>query len=189
MNRCRAAIAAATVALALVVGACSSEPEPSSAPSESSDPVASEGSPAVAEEQPRLPHAARGTGESAARAFVRFWLDTLNYAIESGDSSALQSISSQKCQECGRIAKTIDDIYDRGGQLSGGTWRMRSLRPLPLDRGADWAGYVTAAVSEQKVTEADDGDGRAYEPGLGYMYTYAAKDRDSWRMVWMHISL
>jgi hypothetical protein len=184
----RLAIALGLVVPALTLGGCSGEPEPRFAPAESSPPAVSE-DPSGQADVPALPAAARGDGEPAARAFVHFWLDTLNYAIESGDSEALESISSPRCRECGRIVQTIDDIYRRGGQLSGGTWRMKSLRPLPLDRGADWAGYVTAAVSQQKVTDTDGESDRFYEAGPGFMYTYAAKDQDSWRMVWMHISL
>jgi hypothetical protein len=186
---CRWAIAVATVVLAFTVGACSGDPEPKFAPPGSSTPAASASSTPAGQAEPALPRAARGDGESAGRAFVHFWLDTLNYAIESGDSAALQSISSPKCKECGRIVKTIDDIYGRGGHLSGGTWRMRSLRALPVDRGADWAGYVTAAVSTQKLTEPAGRKDRTYDAGPGFMYTYAARHRDSWRMVWMHISV
>ena len=188
MTRSRLAIPVASVVLMAVAGACSSGPEPRLGPSQSPSPSTGEVSP-VPDARPAMPSAVHGKGGPAARAFVRFWLRTLNYAIESGDSAALGAISSSPCKECGRIVKTIDDIYGRGGQLSGGTWRVTSLRPLPADRGADWAGYVTAAVSEQKLTEPGDGKDRTYDAGRGYMYTYAAKHRDSWRLVWMHISL
>ena len=151
MTRSRLAIAVASVVVLALVGACSGEPEPGFGPSEPSSPPVGEESAAEPIAQPAMPPAAHGKGGSAARAFVHFWLKTLNYAIESGDSAALGAISSPTCKECGRIVKTIDDIYGRGGRLSGGTWRMTSLRALPVDRGADWAGYVTAAVSEQKM--------------------------------------
>lgn len=189
MTRSRPAIAVASVVLMILGGACSGEPQPRFAPSESPSPSAGEVSAAEPDPQPAMPPSAHGNGEPAARAFVHFWLRTLNYAIESGDAAALEAISSPRCKECGRIVTTIDEIYGRGGQLSGGTWRVTSLRQLPVDRGADWAGYVTAAVSEQKLTEPGDGKDRTYDAGQGYMYTYAARHRDSWRMVWMHISL
>lgn len=189
MTRSRLVIAVASVVVVALVGACSGEPEPGFGPSEPPSPLVGAESAAEPIAQPAMPLAAHGKGESAARAFVHHWLKTLNYAIESGDSAALGAISSPKCRECGRIAKTIDEIYGRGGQLSGGTWRMTSLRPLPVDRGADWAGYVTAGVSKQTWTEGGGVNGRTYDAGQGFMYTYAARQRDSWRMVWMHISV
>ena len=188
MTRSRLAIAVASVVVALV-GACSGEPEPRSGPTAPSSPPVGEESAAGPIAKPAMPLAADGKGGPAARAFVHFWLKTLNYAIESGDSAALGAISSPQCEECGRIARTIDDIYGRGGRLSGGTWRMTSLRSLPVDRGADWAGYVTAAVSKQQWTEPGGVTDRTYDAGQGFMYTYAARQRDSWRMVWMHISV
>ena len=189
VTRSRLAIAVASVVVLALVGACSGEPEPRSGPAEPSSPPVREESAAEPIAQPAMPPAAHGKGGPAARAFVQFWLRTLNYAIESGDSAALGAISSPGCKECGRIGKTIDDIYGRGGRLSGGTWRMTSLRSLPVDWGADWAGYVTAAVSEQRWTEPAGVNERTYDAGQGFMYTYAARQRDSWRMVWMHISV
>ena len=189
MTGSRLAIAVASVVVVALVGACSGEPEPGFGPSEPPAPPVGAESAAEPIAQPAMPVAAHGKGASAARAFVHHWLKTLNYAIESGDSAALGAISSPKCQECGRIAKTIDEIYGRGGQLSGGTWRLTSLRALPVDRGADWAGYVTAAVSKQTWTEGGGVNGRTYDPGQGFMYTYAARRQDSWQMVWMHISV
>jgi hypothetical protein len=185
----RLAIAVASVVVLALVGACSGEREPGMRPSEPSSPPVGRESAADPLPKPAMPPAADGKGASAARAFVHYWLKTLNYAIESGDSAAVGAISSPTCQECGRIVKTIDDIYGRDGRLSGGTWRMTSLRALPVDRGADWAGYVTAAVSEQKWTEPGGGKGLTYDAGQGFMYTYAARQRDSWEMVWMHISV
>ena len=189
MTRSRLAIAVVSVVVLALVGACSGEPEPGIGPSEHPSPPVGQESAEQPLAQPAMPPAADGKGGSAARAFVHFWLKTLNYAIESGDSDAVTAISAPTCNECGRIVKTIDDIYGRGGRLSGGTWRMTSLRALPVDRGADWAGYVTAAVSEQEWTEPAGVQGLTYDAGQGFMYTYAARQRHSWRMVWMHISV
>ena len=189
MTRSRLAIAVASVVVLALVGACSAEPEPGTGPREHSSPPVGQEPAAEPLTLPAMPPAADGTGGSAARTFVHFWLKTLNYAIESGDSAAVEAVSSPTCRECGRIVKTIDDIYGRDGRLSGGIWRMTSLRALPVDRGADWAGYVTAAVSEQKWTEPGGVKGLTYDAGQGFMYTYAARQRDSWRMVWMHISV
>lgn len=188
MTGSRLAIAVTAVVVLALVGACSGEREPGIGPSEPSSTPVGEAFAAEPLTQPATPPAPDGKGGSAARAFVRFWLKTLNYAIESGDSAAVGAISSPTCNECARIVKTIDDIYDRDGLLSGGTWRMTSLRALPVDRGADWAGYVTAAVSEQQWTEPGV-KGLTYDAGQGFMYTYVARQRDSWRMVWMHISV
>ncbi len=189
MTRSRLAIAVVSVVVLALVGACSGEPEQGIGPSEHSSPPVGQESAEHPLAQPAMPAAADGKGGSAARAFVHFWLKTLNYAIESGDSDAVAAISAPTCNECGRIVRTIDDIYGRGGRLSGGTWRMTSLRALPVDRGADWAGYVTAAVSEQEWTEPAGVQGLTYDAGQGFMYTYAARQWHSWRMVWMHISL
>jgi hypothetical protein len=183
----RAVIATAVVLLG--VSACSGDdPEPKVAPPESSSPSAPSTSPVAGSTAPTMPAEALGTGATAARAFISHWIATLNYAIESGDTSALRSISDDSCKACDRIAKTIDGIYSHGGSMVGGTWSPKSLRALPPDRGADWAGYLTARISAQSVTGADGGR-HDYDGGPGYMYAYVVDAAQGWRMIYLDIPI
>ncbi|MBZ5737327.1 DUF6318 family protein [Nocardioides mangrovi] len=181
------AVVAAVAAASLVLGVAScgeGAPEPRRAPS--SPATSSVATSPTTEPIPDMPEAALGHGESAARAFVNYWLTVLNYSIESGDTTRLRSLSADRCKSCALIAQTIDDTYSAGGEMSGGLWEPRSVRPLPLDRGADWAGYVTADISSQTVAD-DNGKLTKYKAGPGYMYAYVADSPNGWRMVYLDI--
>jgi hypothetical protein len=189
VTRTRTVITALSCLSVLALGACSDEdPEPKFAPTPStSAPTSPSTTAASGPTEPTMPAAAQGHDQAAARAFVRYWLDTLNYAIESGDSDSLRAVSASDCKACERVAQTIDAVYSKGGSMSGGTWSLTSLRPLPLDRGADWAGYVSARISAQSVTGVEGAEDQTYAPGPGYMYTYVADRPDGWQMVFMDI--
>ena len=52
---------------------------------------------------PPMPDKARGSSRKAAVAFVRHWVDTLNYSADTGstDSAPLEALSSPGCDACG----------------------------------------------------------------------------------------
>ena len=76
----------------VLVGACSSNPEPAPLPRSSTPVETTSGAPSpvsdptpTPEGPPTLPAAARGKGPRSAKAFVRYYIAALNYAAASGD--------------------------------------------------------------------------------------------------------
>ena len=125
MGRRVSCVPALVVAGVLLVGAtgCDANPAPGALPSE---PVPSAGrlwqsAPPTA---PAMPVAAKGTGPRAAKAFVRHWIDSLNYAARSGDTSGLRASSSPRCAACSAIARFIDRVYAHGGSIKGDGWQL-----------------------------------------------------------------
>lgn len=114
-------LAAALLCLPLLaVAACSDDgdngsPGPDGSPS-ASDSTSSSG-------PPELPSAARASDAAGAEAFARHWVDALNHASTSGDTTQLRALADD-CRACARMADGIDELYVSGGHLESSGWRV-----------------------------------------------------------------
>jgi hypothetical protein len=125
---CRsAALLAAFAAGALALAGCQANPAPPPLASASTSPKPS---PSPATAAPTLPAEAQGTSKAAAKAFVRHWIDVLNYAMSTGDTAGLVELADRSCSTCEAIADRIEDVYAGGGHLEGTGWRIRTLSYL-----------------------------------------------------------
>lgn len=92
--------------------AASASPSPTSSPSESA---------------PTMPAAAKGTTEAAAKAFVRHYVASVNFAMRTGDTRGLSGLAAVGCATCGAIVNRIDEVYGSGGHLQGDGWKVVTL--------------------------------------------------------------
>jgi uncharacterized protein DUF6318 len=74
-----------------------------------------------------MPAEAKGTSAASAKAFVRFYVATVNYATSTGDSKRLRELDDGKCVSCAGIAKRIDDVYSAGGRIESTGWTVSSM--------------------------------------------------------------
>lgn len=112
-------------AVAALLTACS-DTEPSTTPTASSSPpVASTTPPAPTTPSeptpPALPAAAKGRSDAAVEAFVDYWVETLNYAMTTGETDPLQQ-SSSNCRGCENYVDLYRGIYSSGGYLKTAGW-------------------------------------------------------------------
>jgi len=123
---------------ALVLGvpaltACSDDPPSGSPPpSTSSSPSAS--SPTATSSPtgpPTLPASARGTTPEAAEAFVRHYVDLINYGLETLDSEPLRASSNPDCDACRNLVEALDLTERAAGSHSGGRWTLSDLTVVP----------------------------------------------------------
>ena len=137
-RRRRALAAALALALAATLSGCQSNPEPPPL-----DHAATSASPAPSPtlNAPTLPPEARGTSKAAAKAFVRHWIEVLNYAGPTGDTAALRQLSDEDCAACRAIADFIEQIYGGGGQIRGEGWDVQTVSRLSLTTmgGRPWS--------------------------------------------------
>jgi hypothetical protein len=77
-----------------------------------------------------MPAEAKGTSAEAAKAFVRYWIDSLNYAAQSGRTDHLKRLNSQTCAACVAITDFIDKVYSSGGFIHGDGWRTESAQTI-----------------------------------------------------------
>lgn len=157
-RRIRALAAATVVAGCLVAGCSDTSPTPKPLPSKSSTAHSpSSGAP----QQP--PAATRGSGSSAAEAFVRYYVKTLNLATTSGDTKALRSLDDGSCKSCRGVTTAIEDVYAAGGNIRTIGWQIRDLEPVRFATTSTVQAKV--ALSPQLVTKRHGAKAARYKGG------------------------
>jgi hypothetical protein len=117
------------VLLALLAAGCTSDAEPSPMPTPSPSPTEAE---TPSPTPPTMPAAAEGTSPAAAKAFARYFLETINYGMNSGDTSALRAASASGCETCLAIAAKIDQSHAGTGYLEGSGWKPRGFQYIRI---------------------------------------------------------
>lgn len=130
-----------TLALALLLTGCTDDAEPNAEPqaqaSASERPVS----------PPERPEAAKGNDADAAAAFVEFYIDSLNYATEWGDTSALSDVESDDCTVCLEIRDGIEKAYAAEVEDELPQWQVTKI---------DEATHEDMFEVFATVTDADD---------------------------------
>lgn len=102
-----------------------------------------------------MPAAAQGTSPAAAKAFVRHYFDTINYAAATGDTGALRSLGTEECVSCEAIATNIERIYRSGGRMDSHGWTVRLVRSIKTT--ADRAVLSVGVFLEREVVVDAEG--------------------------------
>jgi serine/threonine-protein kinase len=76
---------------------------------------------------PQVPRSASSETADGAGITGRYWFDTLNYAVGTGNIGALQAASDPVCDACTAIEKAVSDAYRAGGSMRGGQYVVRSM--------------------------------------------------------------
>jgi hypothetical protein len=129
-----------------------------------------------------MPPEARGTTPAAAEAFVRHWVEVLNYSGPAGDSRQLRRISGSDCLDCDAIADAIQDVSRRGGRIAGRGWTVLRLRPSPGSRSSHWVVRADVQVHPQTVVPTRDGTPQRFAGGKRLKVMYLAPNHGSWVM-------
>jgi len=110
--------AAALIAAAVSASACNGSPDATQTPSTtvpSSTPTPTPSTPAP----PALPAEAKGLTVESADAFTRFYLQLLEHAQATGNTTSLKAWSDAGCIGCGQAIRHIDSVEGSGGSYSG----------------------------------------------------------------------
>lgn len=134
-----------TAALALVVtvavAGCDdsgSDGESDSGSSQSTSESPSTDSPATgsagpsSSKAPKLPAAAKSADEAGAEAYVRYYVDVVNAAADTGDTEVLHAAVT-KCSTCQQFPAIYDDMYNNGGWVDGGFYRVLDVQATMKD--------------------------------------------------------
>src|SRR5689334_5309504 len=124
--RARQQLAVVVGVLCFAVAGCGGSPEPKSLPKKSPSPSASR-----SVTPPVMPDAAKETTKAGATAFVRHYVDVLNYATFTGDTEPAHSLDGGKCKSCERMLASIESIYSAGGHVEGGAWTPTPVSDVP----------------------------------------------------------
>ena len=125
--RVRTIIVATMFSSALALVGCS-DPEPiePNGPSTSATPT---------QVAPTLPEAAKEDSEEGAVAFVKHYIELLNYAANTGDVKPLRNASDPDCEGCSSYIEHYETTYENGGYFKDSGWKPRDPRPEKASGG------------------------------------------------------
>lgn len=101
----------------------------STSPSSPSPTTTSDAPPSRA---PQLPALAKEESIAGAKAFVRFYMQAINYSWHARNGALLRQHSTVRCVSCRGLARTMDDLRTNGGFSKGGDWLVTSASQTPL---------------------------------------------------------
>lgn len=155
----RALTTALTALGVLLLAGCGGNPEasPPPTPSATASPSASPSA-----EPPEMPAAAKVDGRRGTEAFVRYYVELINFAGSSGQTRPLLQSSADDCVKCRDLASGIDEIYASGGRIVGGGWTVADLRHYGRTQGRYFVDVVID--SSPQTLERADGTSQSF-PG------------------------
>ncbi|HZO65757.1 MAG TPA: DUF6318 family protein [Kribbellaceae bacterium] len=115
----------AAVAMLTLLTACDGDPESMPPPSSSTSPSSTPLSSATPSTTPKPtaptvpPAATNGLTVTSAEAFARFYLQVLDHLEGTGDASLMRRWADPSCKSCRLLASTFEDVYKKGGAVTG----------------------------------------------------------------------
>ncbi|MEV0283318.1 DUF6318 family protein [Kribbella sp. NPDC050820] len=94
-------------------------PSTPTATSSNATPTTTSGTSAPTSAPPSRPSAADGLTLAAAEAFIRHYIDLMNYASQTGDGAPLLAASESGCEGCKQYAAFAAKVNGANGGLSG----------------------------------------------------------------------
>jgi hypothetical protein len=169
---------------ALLAG-CGGSPEASPAPSEtaeanempSSNPSATS---SAGPESPVAPMSAEGSGRTSAKAFVKHYIDVLNYVTFGGDPLAARRLDTGECVSCDRMLEQIESIYRDGGKVEGGAWEPRIVGDV--QRPGGWVVDVDISFGPQQVIRQRGRRAERYTGGKQLTSFILEETTSGWRV-------
>jgi hypothetical protein len=104
-----------------------------------------------------MPDLAMQRSAAGAKAFVRHYIDVLNYSWVALDSAGIRELSSNTCRICRRFARIIDTASAQGGYQHGGEWHVVRAYALPTTDIEERDVLVTVEIAsgEWRRTRSD----------------------------------
>lgn len=152
------------------VAACGGAPEPQPLPkpasSTSPTPSASaSAAPTPPVMPPVMPEAAGAKTKAGAEAFVRHYVDVLNYATFTGETATAHALDGGKCTSCDRMLKSIENIYASDGHVEGGAWTSTPVSQVPFPDGSGRTVDVKITYGPQSVFADAESEAKRYTGG------------------------
>jgi hypothetical protein len=154
----RFVVGAALLASVVLVAGCGGDPKADPSPSTSTAPPSVTPTPTP----PALPDAAKLADTAGAIAFVKYYVDAVNHATGTGDTSALRGASSAGCESCRGVLAKVDDLYSAGGHSEGGVWRLVEVRVSHA--GMPWRVLGHLTYPSQRIVKPGQAD-ETFPPG------------------------
>jgi hypothetical protein len=161
-------------ALMLLLAGCGGNPKADPPPSTSPTPSVS-----ATPSPPALPEAAKANTRAGAIAFVRHYIELVNYAQMTGDVSALSIVEDPGCKSCSKGRDYLSRIYGAGGHIAGGAWTVRHVRAKKS--GENWAVTATGDFASSDAYASPGADPQHADGGPA-LTNFIVWHSDQWKV-------
>ena len=127
-----------------------------------------------------MPAEAKGTSQKSAKAFVRYYIDVLNFATATGDTGTALRLSSPNCDSCSGMLDKIQDVYSQGGYFRGEGWTVTDIKYQPLQSDVKPILTIGIQLADQDMLEHADGKVKHFEGGPNRLTLHLASKRSRW---------
>jgi hypothetical protein len=127
-----------------------------------------------------MPAEAKGTSEAAAKAFVRHYVELINHATSTGELEPLIAASDPQCRSCDAVVERVEGVYQNGGSIKSGGWRVLSLQLVPKQPPKRPTFDVGLAMSPQRVVAKASGEPQTFKGGRLPATFTLLRSGDSW---------
>jgi hypothetical protein len=188
----RYALSALLLSGSLLVSGCgggaTAGPSPTGGPSSAAataDPrptPASSTAPARNVPVPALPEAAKQNTREGFEAFVRHYIDLLDYAYQTGDTKPALAAAAPDCTMCNTITSDVKKTYTTGKWIVGGDLTLESYASDGTpDVDEIWFAYLK--ISQRPFTDfSTDGPGGSASGGVANIGASGEFSGGAWRM-------
>jgi hypothetical protein len=150
-------------------------PAPAPLPTESPSPTES-----LADEPPSIPAKVRGKSARAAKAFARYYFDSVNLATRTGDTTQLARLGSEDCESCGAIVGNIDTIYSGGGSIESDGWHLDVATLVPGQPASSPILDLGVTQAPESVIASAGAEPEKFPGGKQPMTMYLSRKGGTW---------
>ena len=180
-----ALLAVGLTALLAVTGGCDSsepEPTPSSIAPTTSSPTPTPTETPLAE--PTMPPEMDRDDEAGAVAAAEYFMELLNYTIQTGDLDSWAEVADRNCGFCLNVSNDLGPIYAEGGRYSGGTITVSTARLVGFDETLRV--HAIEVAYEETESRVLDGEGNVVDQSAarsGWLVLDVGATSDGWRLL------
>jgi hypothetical protein len=129
-----------------------------------------------------MPAEAEGTSRASAKAFVRHWIDTLNYAGPAGETEELRALSAPECSACTGIADFVDQVAAAGGDIKGLGWEVEKVQIVSARPKGDFVIDVVTLVHPQTIRPSPSASTEKFKGGKRLKTFTLSSQSGTWRV-------
>lgn len=131
-------------------------------------------------EEPSMPPAARAPGRAGAEAFVRYYIDLVNYSGLTGDIGEME-LAASGCVSCKSLAEAFETTYERGGAYRTEGWRIQSQFTLRQPDG-EWASLLKVNQAPMVWVKAAAAEPQRFEAKQLNLRVALKRQEDEWKI-------
>ncbi|WP_177191308.1 DUF6318 family protein [Flavimobilis marinus] len=135
-------------------------------------------------EAPEPPAEMKGTDALAAIETAEYFVEALNHALASGETTTIESLAADECGPCTMLITDIDNLYETGAWQEGGQISVKDatvpddyaeLQQLPVQFYAE---------QSESASVTADGERRAGAAGRKYvLQVVVEQQQERWMVV------